>query len=122
MNSASFLSARLPNSETLLNLSEKLSHLPVSAQADISQTMFNDFPSTTHVIEHDIDVGSHAPVKQNAYRVNSVKSELMKQETRYLLEHNLAVPSASPWCSPCLLALSQMGPPGFVLTTIKLMH
>ncbi len=109
MNSASFLSARLPNSETLLNLSEKLSHLPVSAQADISNlisknpTLFYDFPSTTHVIKHDIDVGSHVPVKQNAYRVNPVKRALMKQETQYLLEHNLAVPSASPWCSPCLL-------------------
>ncbi len=59
--------------------------------------------STTHVIKHDIDVGSHVPVKQNAYRVNPVKRALMKQETQYLLEHNLAVPSASPWCSPCLL-------------------
>ncbi len=109
MNSALFLSARLPNSETLLNLSEKLSHLPVSAQAEISDligrypTLFNDFPSTIHVIKHDIDVGSHVPVKQNAYRVNPVKRALMKQETQSLLEHNLAVPSASPWCSPCLL-------------------
>lgn len=109
MNSASFLSARLPNSETLANLSEKLSHLSLSAQADITNlismylTLFNDFPSTTHVIKHDIDVGLHVPVKQNAYRVNPVKKELLKQETQYLLEHNLAVPSASPWCSPCLL-------------------
>ncbi len=109
MNSASFLSARLPNSETLLHLSEKLLHLSVSAQVDISNliekypTLFNDFPSITHVINHDIDVGSHAPVKQNAYRVNPVKRQLMKQETQYLLEHNLAVPSTSPWSSPCLL-------------------
>ncbi len=27
----------------------------------------------------------------------------MKDETQYLLEHGLAVPSSSPWCSPCLL-------------------
>lgn len=87
MNSASFLSARLPNSETLSNLSGKLLHLSVSAQADITSliskypTLFNDFPSTTHVIKHDIDVGLHTPVKQNAYRVNPVKRELMKQET-----------------------------------------
>lgn len=51
MNSASFLSARLPNSETLANLSKKLSHLSLSAQADITNlisrypTLFNDFPS-----------------------------------------------------------------------------
>ncbi len=27
----------------------------------------------------------------------------MKKETQYLIEHGLAVPSSSPWCSPCLL-------------------
>ncbi len=37
MNSALFLSASLPNSETLLNLAENMSHLAVSAQADISK-------------------------------------------------------------------------------------
>ncbi len=89
MNSALFLSASLPNSETLLNLAENLSHLAASAQADISKiigkypTLFNDFPSTTHVIKHDIDVGSPVPVKQNAYRVTPVKRALMKQETQY---------------------------------------
>ncbi len=52
---------------------------------------------------HDIDVGDHPPVKQNAYRVNPVKRELMEKETQYLVENGLAVPSCSPWCSPCLL-------------------
>ncbi len=114
MESASFLTARLLNSETLRSLrtlkdlSTKLSHLPVSDQADLRgliskyPTLFNAFPSTTHVIEH-IDVGSHIPVKQNAYRVNPIKRDLMKHETQNLLEHGLAVPSSSPWCSPCLL-------------------
>lgn len=27
----------------------------------------------------------------------------MQKETQYLIEHALAVPSSSPWCSPCLL-------------------
>ncbi len=54
-------------------------------------------------LEHDIDVGDHRPVKQNAYRINPVKREIMKKETQYLIEHGLAVPSSSPWCSPCLL-------------------
>ncbi len=52
---------------------------------------------------HDIDVGDHPPVKQNAYRVNPVKCEIMEKETQYLVENGLAVPSCSPWCSPCLL-------------------
>ncbi len=68
IRSASFLTTRLLNSETLKDLSTKLSHLPLSTQADLSSfskypTLFNDFPSTTHVTEHDIDVGSHIPVK-----------------------------------------------------------
>lgn len=93
MNSAAFTTARLSNSETLSNLSSKLSHLSVSNQADIRtliqsyQTLFGDFPSMTQVLTHDIDVSSHAPIKQNAYRVNPVKRELMRQETLYLLEH-----------------------------------
>lgn len=57
----------------------------------------------TQVLTHDIDVSSHAPIKQNAYRVNPVKRELMRRETQYLLEHNLAAPSSSAWCSPCLI-------------------
>ncbi len=109
MNSATFTSARLSNSETLSNLLEKLSHLSMSAQADIKDvikrypSLFSDFPTTTQVLTHDIVVDLHAPIKQRAYRVNPLKRELMKQETQYLLEHNLAVPSSSPWCSPCLL-------------------
>lgn len=55
------------------------------------------------VLKHDIDVGDHHPVKQNAYCVNPVKREIMKQKTQYLIENGLAVPSSSPWCSPCLL-------------------
>ncbi len=39
MNSAAFTSARLSNSETLSNLSEKLSHLSMSAQADIKDVI-----------------------------------------------------------------------------------
>lgn len=81
----------------------------MSAQADIKDvikrypSLFSDFPTNTQVLTHDIDVDLHAPIKQRAYRVNPLKRELMRQETQYLLEYNLAVPSSSPWCSPCLL-------------------
>ncbi len=60
-------------------------------------------PTVTSVLKHDIDVADHRPIKQNAYRINPVKREIMKQETDYLVKHGLAVPSSSPWCSPCLL-------------------
>ncbi|MGL5119019.1 MAG: reverse transcriptase family protein, partial [Plesiomonas shigelloides] len=109
MNGSSFSLNHPLNSESLDTLSTKFAHLSESAQTHLSNLisdfscLFGDSPTATHVLSHDIDVGSHPPVKQNAYRVNPEKRNLMKQETQYLLEHGLAVPSSSPWCSPCLL-------------------
>lgn len=37
----------------------------------------------------------------------------MKKEADYLLENDLAVPSCSPWSSPCLLAPKADGTPRF---------
>ncbi len=42
----------------------------MSAQADVKDvikrypSLFSDFPTTTQVLTHDIDVDSHAPIKQ----------------------------------------------------------
>ncbi len=72
-------------------------------------SLFSDVPTVTNVLEHDIDVGDHHPVKQNAYRINPVKREIMKEETQYLIQHGLAVPSSRPWCSPCLLVPKPAG-------------
>lgn len=99
----------LKNSESLAVISSKLSHLSSSSQKELMQliekyySLFSDVPTVTNVLEHDIDVGDHRPVKQNAYCINPVKREIMQKETQYLIEHGLAVPSSSPWCSPCLL-------------------
>ncbi len=60
-------------------------------------------PTVTSVLKHDINVSDHRPIKQNPYCVNPVKREIMKQETDYLVKHDLAVPSSCHWCSPCLL-------------------
>ncbi len=109
IGSACLSDISLKNSETLAVFSSKLSHLSSSSQKELMQltgkysSLFSDVPTVTNVLEHDIDVGDHRPVKQNAYRINPVKREIMKKETQYLIEHGLAVPSSSPWCSPCLL-------------------
>lgn len=65
--------------------------------------LFNDVPSRTTVLEHDINVGDAAPIKQHAYHVNTAKRALMRNEVEYLLEHGFAQSSCSPWSSPCLL-------------------
>ncbi len=65
--------------------------------------LFNDVPPGTSVIAHDISVGSASPVKQHAYRCPLSKREAMKREVAYLLQNGFAVPSISPWSSPCIL-------------------
>ncbi|KAI5627802.1 hypothetical protein C0J50_8349 [Silurus asotus] len=102
-------SLQVPNSEPLERLSEKLEGLPQLFQKDIKELisrfpkLFANVPSLTNVLEHDIDVGGHEPIRQHPYRISPAKRAIMKQEIDYLLENGLAVPSVSPWCSPCLL-------------------
>ncbi|KAL7874754.1 hypothetical protein SRHO_G00057240 [Serrasalmus rhombeus] len=108
-HSLSVLSARLQNSELLPQLDSVLQHLSKDASDDLKAfiwsypTLFTDVPRQTHLLEHDIEVGNSSPVKQNYYRVNPVKRALMQSEVDYLVKHELAVPSSSPWSSPCIL-------------------
>ncbi len=66
-------------------------------------SLFNDVPSRTTVLQHDINVENATSIKQHAYRVNVAKRAAMRGEVDYLLKHGLAKPSCSPWSSPCLL-------------------
>lgn len=101
--------ALLDNSKLLEDLMSHLCYLSEACRNDVIglikkfPVLFSDVPSQTTVLEHDIDVGDCSPIKQNSYRVNPIKREIMQEETAYLLEHGFAVPSSSPWSSPCLL-------------------
>ncbi len=81
----------------------------MSEKADIVElvssfpSLFSDVHTQTHIIEHDIDVGTAQPVKQHAYWVNPIKRELLQKEMDYFLAHNLEEPSYSSWSSPCIL-------------------
>lgn len=114
------LGARLSNSELLTRLPTLLPHLSPDQQRDVVSLfdryscLFQDVPTRTTVIEHDIDVGAARPIKQNPYRLNVTKREIMKTETDYLLQNGLAVPSSSPWSSPCLLEVKPDGSRRFV--------
>lgn len=100
---------RLNNSETLAALNSHLCHLSANQRDDIVSLiqsflgLFSDVPTQTNVIQHDIDVGEHLPIKQHAYRVNPVKRKIIESEVKYLLDNDFAVPSRSAWSSPCLL-------------------
>lgn len=52
---------------------------------------------------HDIDVGDAQPIKQHFYRVAPAKLSYLDAEVNYMLQNNIAVPSASSWAFPCIL-------------------
>lgn len=101
--------ARLLNSEILKDLPSLMTHLSDSQKQDIIQligdfsVLFNDVPTQTSVLQHDINVNDSLPVKQHAYRANMYKRAVMKEEVEYLEKHGLAVPSFSSWSSPCII-------------------
>uniref|UniRef100_A0A669CBL6 Gypsy retrotransposon integrase-like protein 1 n=1 Tax=Oreochromis niloticus TaxID=8128 RepID=A0A669CBL6_ORENI len=113
------LGSGLKNSVILNDLESFVAELPEAAQTDIitlikdNLSLFSDHPRQTTVLCHDIDVEGHKPIKQHAYRVNPLKREIMQREVNYLLEHGLAVPSASAWSSPCVLVPKSDNTPQF---------
>ncbi|XP_027128228.1 uncharacterized protein LOC109142602 [Larimichthys crocea] len=104
-----FSQGRLPNSKVLNNLDFHLSYLDSPKRSDITEliykhlALFSDVPTRTNVLQHDIDVGDAAPIKQHPYRVNPVKQQILRKEVDYMLQHGIAEPSTSSWSSPCLL-------------------
>ncbi|XP_065894244.1 uncharacterized protein [Dysidea avara] len=102
-------SLRLKNSDVLLNLEQKLSHLPLQEKEVLTKLiceftdLFPDVPGKTTVTVHDVDVGETSPIKQHPYRVNPVKLKLMRNEIEYMLRNGIIEPSQSQWSSPCVL-------------------
>ncbi|KAL2078791.1 hypothetical protein ACEWY4_026476 [Coilia grayii] len=100
---------RLNNTAMLSVLNDHLPHLSQCQRADILglvhqfPELFGDVPKQTHVLKHDIDVGSADPIKQHPYRVNPAKREVLRREVEYMLANGIAEHSISSWSSPCLL-------------------
>lgn len=100
---------RLSNSAILSTLPIYLSYLSEKHRNDIIElinkypSLFNDVPSQTKVLVHDIDVGQSTPIIQHAYRVNPCKRQVMRGEVEYLVRNGFTVASQSPWSSPCIL-------------------
>ena len=100
---------KLQNSQILNDLGTKLSHLPSVQRKEIAEVItqyrevFPDVPSKTNLIEHDVDVGDSAPIKQHPYRVSPMKKELLDKEVQYMLKNDIIEESQSNWSSPCIL-------------------
>ena len=100
---------KLQNSQILNDLGTKLSHLPLVQRKELAEVItqyrevFPDVPSKTNLIEHDVDVGDSAPIKQHPYRVSPMKKELLEKEVQYMLKNDIIEESQSNWSSPCIL-------------------
>ena len=87
--------ARLPNSEIVANLEVHLSYLESSHRSDVIEgickypALFSDVPTCTNVLQHDIDVGDAAPIRQHPYRANPEKHQLMSKEVDCMLQHGM---------------------------------
>ena len=100
---------KLQNSQILNDLGTKLSHLPSVQRKELAEVItqyrevFPDVPSKTNLIEHDVDVGDSALIKQHPYRVSPMKKELLDKEVQYMLKNDIIEESQSNWSSPCIL-------------------
>ncbi len=74
--------ARLENSEILKDLHSYLNYLTMNQRINIVKLLsdfkclFGDVPTQTNVLQHYIKVNGACPIKQHAYRVNTVKDLL----------------------------------------------
>lgn len=106
----------ITNSHILANLEEYLGSLSSTHAQDIStlisqySEVFGDHPQRCTLISHDVQlIPGTSPIRQAPYRLNPQKRHQMQKEVEYLLEQGLAVPSNSPWASPCLLVPKEDG-------------
>ena len=100
---------KLQYSQILNDLGTKLSHLPSVQRKEVAaiitqyREVFPNVPSKTNLIEHDVDVGDSAPIKQHPYMVSPMKKELLDKQVQYMLKNDIIEESQSNWSSPCIL-------------------
>ena len=99
----------LQNSQILNDFGTKLSHLPSIQRKELAEVInqyrkvFLDVPNKINLIQHDVDVGDSAPIKQHPYRASPMKKELLDKEVQYMLKNDIIEESQSNLCSPCIL-------------------
>ena len=89
------------NSQILNDLGTKLFHLPLVQRKELAEVItqyrevFPDVPSKTNLIEHDVEVGDSAPIKQHPYRASPMQKELLDKEVQYMLKNDIIEESQS---------------------------
>ena len=104
------------NSSILANIKCTLNHLSPSQSKELCDllnlhsNLFSDQPGRCAILKHDVELlPGTTPIRQHPYRMSPAKRESLKAEVAYLLKNGFAVPSKSPWASPCLLVPKEGG-------------
>lgn len=63
----------------------------------------------TSAVSHEIDTGSHAPLRQRPYRVSPTERRVIDEQVSDMLTRNVIRPSTSPWASPVVLVTKKDG-------------
>ena len=63
----------------------------------------------TNLVEHTIDTGDHAPIRQQPYRTPVVRRQQMDEMVTAMQKQGIVEPSSSPWASPVILVPKKDG-------------
>ena len=110
----------LQNASTKLTAEEKhrLEHLVIDYQ-DVFMLPDRKL-GQTHTIEHEINTGSHQPIKLAPRRIPIFKRKLVDQEIDKMIEDGIIEPSDSPWSAPIFLVKKKDGSCRFCVDFQKL--
>ena len=101
---------KLENSSILENIDSEFAYFDEQKRPALISLIqefpeiFQDRPGKTTLATHDVDVGDAKPIKQHPYRTSPAKTEIIRQEVKYMLENGLIEESTSNWSSPIVLA------------------
>ena len=87
--------------------------------ADIFAKSKSDLGYTT-LVEHTINTGNTAPIKQRPRRLPLAKKEAEKEEVKKMLDNDIIEPSVSPWASPIVMVTKKDGSIRFCVDYRKL--
>ncbi|MEI3777136.1 RNase H-like domain-containing protein [Pectobacterium brasiliense] len=74
----------------------------------------------TNLVQHKIDTGDHAPIKQRYYPLSPIKQKALEDELDRMLKLGVVSPSQSPWNSPVVMVEKANGELRLCLDSRKL--
>ena len=102
--------------ETIVHLEDEKDHQVLAdfleEYKDVFATSSADLGRTGDV-QHRIDTGDSAPIKQQPRRVPLHKKKLVQEEVDKMLERGVIEPCEGPWASPIVMVTKKDGTPRF---------